>query len=207
MNKQTMGIGSIVGELVSYGDNFQVGSYSIIGYQSDELNQVTSIGNEVSIGCYCLISNGVKIGDAVQIEHYCRVDSGSNIGARTRILYGAKVFENVLVGRNCIIGGNLSDRTVVEDNVTYFGEIAHTYRKPGGVEDWDVLIQPSPVIRFGSVIGQNALIIGGVSIGPEAYIGAGEIVRFDVPSKHVLFKGKLSPLSAWRGILEVRNQE
>lgn len=207
MHKPTFGVGSIVGQLAKYGDHFQIGSYSIIGLENGQIDGITVIGNNVQVGCYCLISNDVEIGDHVQIEHYCRVDSGSKIGDRTRILYGAKVFENVSIGRNCIIGGNLSDRTVVEDNVTYFGEIAHTYRNPGGADDWDTLIQPSPVIRFGSVVGQNALIIGGVSIGPEAYVGAGEVVRFDIPSRHVLFKGKLSPLSAWHGVLQVRNQE
>ena len=52
-------------------------------------------------------------------------------------------------------------------------------------------MEPSPIIKTGSVIGIGAILIGGITIGPRAYIAAGEIVKCDVPREQVLHNGKL----------------
>jgi acetyltransferase-like isoleucine patch superfamily enzyme len=93
----------------------------------------------------------------------------------------------------------------VEDNVTHFGETAHSYRIPGSMEEWDNSPQPSAIIRSRSVVGQNALIIGPVSIGPGAYVSAGEIVRCDVPEDSVFWRGSIKPISDFRGFIQVRS--
>jgi UDP-3-O-[3-hydroxymyristoyl] glucosamine N-acyltransferase len=178
-----------------------VGFSSCVGYGTP-VTEETYIGAGVRIGAFCVIELGVHIEADVQIDHYCRIARGARIGAKTRILYGAQVFDDVKIGRDCIIGGDLVDRTIVGDEVTFQGNTAHSHRDPTG--DWDETEEPSPVIEWGSVVGIGALLIGGIRIGPRAFVAAGEIVKCDVPKETVLQGGKLQPLSDFRGMVKVR---
>jgi acetyltransferase-like isoleucine patch superfamily enzyme len=94
------------------------------------------------------------------------------------------------------------DRTVVEDNVTFQGNTAHSHTD--ATADWDETEEPSPVIKSGSVVGVQAFLIGGITVGPRAYIAAGERVTCDVSEEMVLQGGKLKPLSHFRGMIKVR---
>lgn len=178
-----------------------VGFCTRIG-DAGEFEKPVRIGKRVRIGAFCLIEPGVSLGDDVYIDHYCRISAGVQVGAHTRILYRAQVFDDVTIGKNCIIAGELVDRTVVGDNVTFQGNTAHSHKDATG--DWDETEEPSPVVKSGSVVGVDALLIGGVTIGPRSYVAAGERVRCDVPEEMVLRDGELMPLSHFRGVIKVR---
>ena len=106
-------------------------------------------------------------------------------------------------GQNCIIAGELVDRTVVEDWVRFQGETAHSHTDATG--DWDDTVEPSPTIKRGSVVGVGAFLIGGITIGPHAFVAAGERVTCDVPEGMVLQGGKLQPIADLRGLIKLRN--
>ena len=161
------------------------------------------IGKGVRIGAFCIIDAGAQLGEDVSVDHYCRIAYGAKVGDRTRILYRAQVFEQVTIGKNCIIAGELVDRTVVADNVTFQGNTAHSHAD--ATRDWDETEEPSPTIKAGSVVGVGALLIGGITIGPRSYIAAGERVTCDVPEEMVLKDGELKPLSHFRGLIKVRD--
>jgi acetyltransferase-like isoleucine patch superfamily enzyme len=163
------------------------------------------IGVGVTIASLCVVENGARIGDRVTIDHYCRVGAGSMIGDDTRLLYGAQIFDDVSIGERCIVGGPVDDRTVIEDDVTYMGLMAHGYRSAGSAEDWDTMIQPSNVIRRGAVIGVGAVLIGGIEIGHGAYVAAGEVVRTDVSADTVVLRGHHIPITDFRGLIHARS--
>lgn len=179
-----------------------VGFCSRIGHGATPRDPVR-IGDGVRIGSFCIVEAGAQLGANVEVDHYCRVAGGVRVGARTRILYRAQVFDEVTIGQNCIIAGELVDRTVVENNVTFQGNTAHAHAD--ATRDWDETEEPSPVIKSGSVVGVGAVLIGGVTVGPRAYVAAGERVTCDVPKEMVLRGGKLRPLSEFRGIIKVRD--
>ncbi len=185
---------------IVFGGTVHVGFSSCVGHGplSDER---TYIGDGVRIGAFCIIEHGVHIEDNVEIDHYCRIARGARIGAKTRILYGAQVFDDVQIGRNCIIGGDLVDRTVVGDNVRFQGNTAHSHTD--ATRDWDETEEPSPVIKSGSVVGLHAILIGGITIGPRTFVAAGERVTCDVPEGMLLQGGELKPLSYFRGMIKV----
>ncbi|MBL9141678.1 MAG: hypothetical protein JNK53_07410 [Phycisphaerae bacterium] len=182
-------------------DGVRIGFCSCVGHGSID-NGPTTIAEQVEIGAFCVIEHGAHLGAHVLVDHYCRISKGVRIGAGTRILYRAQVFDHVSIGRDCIIAGELVDRTVVEDEVTFQGNTAHTHADATG--DWDETEEPSPVIRRGSVVGIGALLIGGISVGPRSYVAAGELVKCDVPPEHVLKGGQLRPLADFRGMIKVR---
>ena len=160
------------------------------------------VGDGVNVGAFCLIEGGVHLASDVEVDHYCRIGWGARIGPRTRVLYRAQVFDEVVVGEGCIIAGELVDRTVVEDWVRFQGETAHAHRD--ATRDWDKTVEPSPVIKRCSVVGVGAIVIGGITIGPRSFVAAGERVTCDVPAEHVLQRGELRPLSALRGLIKLR---
>jgi len=186
---------------VVFGGTAHIGFSSCVGY-GPLADKGTFIGDGVRIGAFCVIEHGVHIEAEVEIDHYCRIACGARIGPKTRILYRAQVFNDVNIGRNCIIAGELVDRTIVRDEVTFQGNTAHSHRDP--TRDWDETEEPSPVIERGSIVGIGALLIGGIRVGPRAYVAAGEIVTCDVPEETVLKGGKLKPLSYFRGVIKVR---
>jgi carbonic anhydrase/acetyltransferase-like protein (isoleucine patch superfamily) len=192
---------AMVGSKAIIGERTQIGPFAIVGLGGDQ----TTIGSDCEISPYAMIESGATIGDRCFVDAYCRVCSGASIGNDTQILYGAAIFENAKIGQKCIIGGNVADRTVVEDFVTFFGEIAHGYRRPGDIQSWDAgAPQPSPVIRSRSVVGQNALLIGGIEVGPGSYVSAGETARCNVPPGYMLHRGRLIRLDTMKGIIQTR---
>lgn len=195
------GTGIYVHPDVSIGSNVKIGHCSHIGWGNSDEGKIV-IEDNVTINSFCVVHFGAVIKNGAWLDHYCKIGIEASIGRNTRVLYGKHVYDEAFIGDNCIIGGHVADRTVIEDNVTYFGEIAHSHRDP--TQDWDTTVEESPVIYRGSVVGVNALIIGGRKIGPCAYIGAGEIVRTDVPEGMILTGGEIQPLDNFRGLIKAR---
>ena len=102
------------------------------------------------------------------------------------------VQKNYLDSKNCIIGGNAPDRTIIENNVRHFGRMVHAQRNRSG--GWDATEEPSPVICDGALIGANTIIIGGIEIGKDSVIAANEVVKENVPEKSIFSHGKIKPL-------------
>lgn len=196
-----LGTGIFVHPRVQIGKDVTIGHGSIVGYGTQD-DEETIIEDGVSIGAFCVVNLGATLRTGVTLDDYCKVSQGAVIGRMTRILYGKHVYDDASIGENCIIGGHVADRTTIEDNVTFMGEIAHSHRDAS--LDWDETEEESPVIRRGSVIGVNSLIIGPRQIGPCAYVAAGEIVRTDVGKRMLLSKGVLEPLRKYRGLFKTR---
>ena len=205
----SIGIGALathalVGSDVHLGAKVALGPFSVVGWDGIK----TSIGDDTEVAAHALIEGGAEIGTKCLIDAYCRICAGAVIGDETQVLYGAAIFEDAQIGQKCIIGGNVADRTIIEDFVTYFGEIAHDYRIPGDLKSWDDgSKRPSPVIRARSVVGQNALLVGGIEIGPDSYVAAGETVRCNVPPGYMFVRGTLSPLSQYKGLIQARTDQ
>lgn len=180
--------------------NIRIGAFSII--ETDKAAVV--IGENVSIGHHVLIESNVILSDHSIIDSYCRICWGTKIGLESQVLYGASVFEDVLIGNRCIIGGELCDRSILGNNVTFMGKTIHSYRRPGEYDDWDRQQQPSPIIGNNVVIGEEALIVGEVKIGDGSYIGAGEIVKCEVPPKSLFLHNRIIPIIEFKGFIEAR---
>jgi UDP-3-O-[3-hydroxymyristoyl] glucosamine N-acyltransferase len=196
-----IGTGIFVHEKVKIGGNVTIGHCSYIGFGNSEDGEIL-IEDNVTIGAFCVIHFGAKIRNGVFIDHYTKVGRDTEIGRNTQVLYGKHISDEAIIGANCIIGGHVADRTIIEDDVTYLGEIAHSHRNAS--LNWDATEEPSPIIFKGSVVGVNALIIGGRKIGPCAYIGAGEIVRTDVGEGMFLSKGKMDSITKYRKMFKTR---
>lgn len=153
-------------------------------------------------GEYTILSESALVDASCSLDDYTAVYGNAAIGARTRILYGAKVYSGAQIGEDCIVGGDVSERAILGDRVTYMGRMAHSHYDP--TSDWENTDEPSCVVGVGSIIGEAALIIGGVRIGEGSYVGAGEILRHDLPARSVLLKGEIFPITHFRGLIRSR---
>jgi UDP-2-acetamido-3-amino-2,3-dideoxy-glucuronate N-acetyltransferase len=124
-----------------------------------------------------------EIGAGVKIWHFCHIMAGARIGERCNL------GQNVFVSNDTAIGANVK----IQNNVSIYAGVT--------LED-DVFCGPSCVftnvinprsqvprhsqyqrtlVRRGATIGANATIVCGATIGRYAFIGAGAVVRGDVP--------------------------
>lgn len=129
------------------------------------------------------------------------VDQPCEIGAGTKIWHFSHVMPRAVIGKGCVLGQNVfvADGVRVGNNV----KIQNNVSLYTGVElEDDVFCGPSCVftnvinprsqiirhhayqqtlVRRGATIGANATIVCGVTIGQYAFIGAGAVIRNDVP--------------------------
>jgi UDP-2-acetamido-3-amino-2,3-dideoxy-glucuronate N-acetyltransferase len=111
------------------------------------------IGDETSIGTFVEIQKGVRIGARCKIQSH------------TFICEGVTIEDEVFVGHNVNFINDLYPRATNQDGSRQ------------GEADWAVV---PTIVRKGASIGTGAVLLGGVTIGERAVIGAGAVVTRDV---------------------------
>lgn len=128
-----------------------------------------------------------------------------NIGKDTSIWQFVVVLKNAVIGSNC----NINCHTFIENNVVIGNNVTI---KPGvylwdglRIED-DVFVGPNAtfvndkfprskqhlpehdltILKKGCSIGANATILSGITIGENAFVGAGSVVTKNVPDNAVV---------------------
>lgn len=120
---------------------------------------------------------GCTIGDDTKIGTFVEIQKNAFIGARCKISSHTFICEGVTIEDECFIGHHvcfINDLLPRASNVT------------GALQteaDWQVV--PIHVHR-GASIGSGAVILGGVTIGAHAMIGAGAVVSRNVPAHAVV---------------------
>jgi acetyltransferase-like isoleucine patch superfamily enzyme len=110
----------------------------------------------------------------------CQIGDDSFIGPFVEITRG------VVVGKHCVIESHsfICDSVTLEDSV-FVGHGAMFTNDLYPRTDRHVVYRKTLVRQFAS-IGSNATIVGGVTIGTHAIIGAGAVVTKDVPDLSVV---------------------
>jgi len=143
-----------------------------------------------------------RIGEFVTIEDGCTIHPGCFIGNCCTIRKGTWIGEDTKIGHNvvlegdCTIGSRCSIRNLchitkgvtIEDDV-FVGQGTMTandrrmcHGRPG------MEFKPEPIlIKRGARIGANVTILGGVTIGENAVVGAGSVVTKNVAPDFVVF--------------------
>jgi UDP-2-acetamido-3-amino-2,3-dideoxy-glucuronate N-acetyltransferase len=129
------------------------------------------------------------------------VDEGARIGKETRVWHFTHVCGKAVIGAHCSLGQNvfvgnkvsIGNRVKIQNNVSVYDNVT--------IED-DVFCGPSMVftnvynprsavsrkseyrdtlVKKGATLGANCTIVCGVTIGENAFVGAGAVVNKDVP--------------------------
>src|ERR1043166_1414862 len=129
------------------------------------------------------VDEGAQVGAGTRIWHFSHVMPGAVIGERCNLGQNVVVMPGTRIGNDVKIQNNVSiyEGVVLEDGVfcgpscvftNVLNPRSHISRKR----------EYAPtLVKRGATIGANATVICGATIGEYAFIGAGAVVRGDVP--------------------------
>lgn len=111
------------------------------------------IGDETMIGCFVEIQKGAKVGSR------CKISS------HVFICEGVTIEDEVFIGHGVMFTNDLQPRAVdPQGNILAYG-------------DWQC--HPT-LVRRGASIGSGSTLLGGITVGENAMVGAGSVVVRDV---------------------------
>ncbi len=134
------------------------------------------------------IDEEVEIGENTKIWHFCHILKGTKIGENCVIGQNVMIGPDVKIGNRCKIQNNVSiyKGVTLEDDVFCGPSCVFTnVYNPRAFIERKHEFKPT-LVKKGATIGANATIICGVTIGRYAVIGAGAVVRSDVPDYAVM---------------------
>jgi acetyltransferase-like isoleucine patch superfamily enzyme len=119
----------------------------------------------------CEIGDETKIGAFVEIQKNARVGRRCKISSHTFICEGVDIEDNVFVGHSVTFINDIYPRAT-----TATGELKTE-------ADWKV---EKTLVKKGASIGSGSTILANVTIGENAIVGAGSLVRKDVPANAIV---------------------
>jgi UDP-2-acetamido-3-amino-2,3-dideoxy-glucuronate N-acetyltransferase len=134
--------------------------------------QSNKIGEKTNIWQYVVVLKDAIIGKNCNICSHCFIENDVVIGDQVTIKSGVQIWDGIRIGDLVFIGPNV---TFTNDLIPRSKNYPSTFKKTN--------------IEKGASIGANSTIIGGVSIGIFAFIGAGSLVTKNIP-----------PYTVWYGV-------
>ena len=131
-----------------------------------------------------IIDDGAKIGTSTKIWHFSHILKNSEIGENCVIGQNVSIGPDVKIGNGCKVQNNVSiyKGVTLEDSVFCGPSCVFTnvYNPRAFIERKNEF-RPT-LVKKGATIGANATIVCGITIGEYSLIGAGAVVKKDVPS-------------------------
>jgi acetyltransferase-like isoleucine patch superfamily enzyme len=167
-----------------------------------EADGYPAIGDKVWVGHYTTIGSDAAIGAHSVLEDFVIVQPRAVIGTGVLVTTRSFIGIEARVGDNCVIRGHVGDHSRVGTGCRIAGDLIHRQLDPSIPWDDPGGVEPAPIVGDGAFIGWRAMIIGGVNIGPGAYVCAGALITQDVPSGHIAYnRNQVVPPYSWPGAL------
>jgi len=136
----------------------------------------------------------VKLGKNVRIFDFvnlygCSIDDNTQIGTFVEIQKNASIGKNCKISTHTFIceGVHIGDDIFIGHNVTFINDLYPRSTTSHGSmqtdDDWELI---ETFVKNGASIGSSATILGGVTIGENAIVGAGAVVTKDVPPNSIV---------------------
>jgi acetyltransferase-like isoleucine patch superfamily enzyme len=143
---------------------------------------------------HCRIAPDVKLGRNVRIHAFvnlygCEIGDNTRIGTFVEIQKGAKIGDNCKISSHTFIceGVTIDSDVFVGHSVTFINDrYPRATNETGQLQteaDW---VCQQTLVKQGASIGSGATLLGGITIGENAIIGAGSVVTKDVPPNSVV---------------------
>jgi acetyltransferase-like isoleucine patch superfamily enzyme len=130
----------------------------------------TTIGARSIIGDQSCVRERCELGADVVVGRGSLVENDTRIGARTKIQANAYVTAYSTLEEDVFIAP-----CVVTTNDNFMGRTEKRHE-----------LRQGPTIRRGARIGGAAVLLPGIEVGAEAFVGAGAVVTKDVPARAVV---------------------
>ena len=136
-----------------------LGQFSVI-FPDVTVGEGTRIGNFVMIRSNTLIGTDCTIGSYVDIEGDVTIGNHVSLQSGCYITRGVVIEDEVFCGPRVI---TMNDKRIV-------------HRRPGLV-----FVREGPRIMRAARVGGGSVLLPGITIGANAFVGAGSVVTKDVP--------------------------
>ena len=120
---------------------------------------------------------GCEIGDQTRIGSFVEVQKNARIGARCKISSHTFICEGVTIEDDVFVGHGV---TFINDR---YPRATNGEGRPQTEADWNC---EQTLVKRGASIGSGATLLGGITIGENATVGAGSVVTGDVPPNAVI---------------------
>lgn len=112
-----------------------------------------------------------------------------------------RIGDRVALGRDAVIACvglvEIGDDVLTADRV-FIGDTSHGYRDPHTPVRRQPMSDPRPVrIGPGAFLGVGAIVLPGVTVGENGYVGAGAVVTADVPARTVVVGNPARVVRRW----------
>ena len=159
---------------------------------TEETDQGIRVASDVKLGARVRLHGfvnlyGCEIGDDTRIGTFVELQNGAKVGARCKVSSHTFICEGVTIEDEVFIGHGVM---FVNDR---FPKAVNPDGKPQTEDDWTCL---ETIVETGASIGSGSTILGGLTIGRNAMIGAGSVVTKDVEAGAVVAGNPARPLPA-----------
>lgn len=129
----------------------------------------SSIGKNTNVWQFVVILKGAQVGEDCNICAHTMIEGDVVIGNRVTVKSGVYIWD----------GARIEDDVFIGPCVTFTNDLfPRSKQYPDSFK--------SIIIKQGASIGANATLLGGITIGENAMVGAGAVVIKDVPSNAVV---------------------
>jgi acetyltransferase-like isoleucine patch superfamily enzyme len=180
--------GTVVGPGARLGDGCVVGKPPSLGARSTasrEQPPPAVLGQSVTVGAGAVVVAGARIGDRCVVADQAHVRERTEIGAESVVGRAASVENDVRIGARVKLqtGAYVTAWSVLEDDVFVAPGVILTNDPTAGRRRGEEL--RGALLRRACRIGGGAVLLPGVEVGEEAFVGAGAVVTRDVPARAV----------------------
>jgi acetyltransferase-like isoleucine patch superfamily enzyme len=139
---------------------------------------VTTQGQHCVLFPEVTLGEGTRLGNFVFIRSETRIGTGCTIGSYVDIEGDVVIGNNVSLQSACYItrGVVIEDDVFCGPRVTTMNDKRICHRRPSLA-----FVRSAPVIKRGARVGGGSVLLPGVTIGENAFVGAGSVVTKDVP--------------------------
>ncbi len=141
--------------------------------------QTRAIGINTDVWQFSVILKGARIGDNCNINCHTFIENNVVIGNNVTVKAGIYLWDGIVVEDNVFLGPNV---TFTNDRVPRSKKYPDSFQ--------NILIK-----RHAS-IGAAAVILGNITIGEYALVGAGALVTKDVPDRALVY-GQPATIKGW----------
>ncbi len=132
--------------------------------------QSSKIGKNTNIWQFCVVLKDAKIGNNCNINAQVFIENDVIIGDNVTIKSGVQIWDGIRLEDNVFIGPNV---TFTNDFLPRSKQYPNQFLKT--------------TISKGASIGANSTIIGGISVGEYAMIGAGSVATKNVDNQELWY--------------------
>ena len=152
------------------------------------LVEAEEIGQGTRIWAFVHVMAGAVIGANCNIGDHCFIEGGAHVGDNVTIKNGNMIWEGVTLEDGVFVGPHVFFTNDLYPRSARLPEAQERYSN----RDW---LAPT-LIRHGASLGAAAVMLGGITVGEFATVGAGAVVTHDVPP-HALVVGNPARIKGW----------